>query len=566
MNHISPYPGLTAFDEAHSQVFFGREEFVESLLRALRNHRLVAIVGPSGVGKTSVLRAGLIPALLRQAPPPHVGYMRPGVAPFRSIASALADGASVEPYDSESVKRKWRASPPDVLIIDQFEELYAISERSEVEAFIDFLVSDAETKRTRSVISVRSDFVSQMIGNAQLAQVLGTATLFLGGLTKDQLQRAIEEPARASGISIEPGLVERLVADAGSEPGNLPAMQLVLNAMYRDAPDGRTFTHQDYARTGGIPGVIARQCEQFWEALPIGERQATRSVLLRLVTSAQTRRVAPRAEFSPEESVTIHRLMEARLVVASADAAGKTSIEIAHEAMIRSWTRLHDWIEEEKELLGWRDRLSTFVSAWAESDRNQRFLLSGGFLAEAERWLATSPGAFSSLEAAYVVASRKHEELIDARTRAVKSQESTQPTVFISYAHDDESAALGLCERLRQSGLRPWIDKQQLEVGQEWDRVIREALKTADFIVVCLSKRSINKRGYVQREIRLALDLYNDMPLGRRLLMPVRLEQCAVPDELARYQYADLFRSDGVDRLVRSILGEWQSRSNADAV
>ncbi len=343
-------------------------------------------------------------------------------------------------------------------------------------------------------------------------------------------------------------------------------MQLVLNAMYRDAPDGRTFTHQDYARTGGAPGVIARQCEQFWEALPIGERQATRSVLLRLVTPAQTRRVAARAEFSPEESVTIHRLMEARLVVASADAAGKTSIEIAHEAMIRSWTRLHDWIEEEKELLGWRERLSTFVSAWAESDRSQQFLLSGGFLAEAERWLATSPGAFSSLEVAYVVASREHEKLIDARTRAVKSQESSQPTVFISYAHDDENAALGLCEKLRQSGFRPWIDKEQLEVGQEWDRVIREALKTADFIVVCLSKRSINKRGYVQREIRLALDLYNDMPLGKRLLMPVRLEQCAVPDELARYHYADLFRSDGVDRLVRSILAEWESRSNADAV
>ncbi len=155
MNHISPYPGLTAFDEAHSQVFFGREEFVESLLRSLRNHRLVAIVGPSGVGKTSVLRAGLIPALLRQAPPPRVAYMRPGVLPFRSLASALEYGASVEPYDSESVKQKWHASPPDVLIIDQFEELYAISERSEVGAFIDLLVSEAETERTRSVISVR---------------------------------------------------------------------------------------------------------------------------------------------------------------------------------------------------------------------------------------------------------------------------------------------------------------------------------------------------------------------------------------------------------------------------
>lgn len=566
MHHISPYPGLTAFNEADSQLFFGREEFVECLLRTLRNHHLVAIVGPSGVGKTSVLRAGLIPALLRQSPPPCVTYMRPGVAPFQSLASAITDGASSELYDRESVKRKWHASPPDVLVVDQFEELYSISEQSEVKEFIHLLISNAETTRTRSVISVRSDFVSQMIGNGNLAQILSTATIFLGGLTKDQLRRAIEMPARISGISIESGLVERLVAEVGSEPVNLPAMQLVLNAMYRDTSDGRTLTHHDYARTGGVPGVIARQCEQYWEALPARERHATRSVLLMLVTQAHTRRVAPRTEFSPEELATINRLMKARLVVASADAAGKTFIEIAHETMIRSWTRLHDWIEEEKEFLGWRDRLSTFVSAWAESGHARRFLLSGDFLADAERWLATSSGAFSPLTAAYVAASREHEQLIAERTRAVKSQGSSQPNVFISYALEDEIAVLGLCERLRQSGIRVWIDKEQIQVGQEWDRAIQEALKTADFIVVCLSERSIKKRGYVNREIRQALDLHNEMPLGRRFLMPVRLDRCAVPDELAKYQYADLFRSNGVDDLVISILGDWQSRANANAV
>jgi hypothetical protein len=255
----------------------------------------------------------------------------------------------------------------------------------------------------------------------------------------------------------------------------------------------------------------------------------------------------------------LHRLMNARLVIATGDPVGTTTfIEIAHEAMIRSWTRLRDWIEEERELLNWRERLSSFVRAWDGSNRDQRFLLSGGFLAEAEQWLVQSPDGFSSLETAYVLASREHQELIDARVRDVKTHSAVQPVVFITYAHEDEEAALGLCENLRQAGLKPWIDKQDLEIGQEWDHEIRKAIRRADFIVVCLSKRSLGKRGYIQREIRLALDLYNEMPLGRRLLMPVRLEQCVVPDELARYQY-------GFERLVRSILSELHSRREVDS-
>jgi hypothetical protein len=561
MNRISPYPGLTAFDETHVQLFFGREEFIESLLRTLRNQHLIAIVGPAGSGKTSVLRAGLIPALLQQSPPLRVAYLRPGTTPLKSLTLALTGGTTFELSDPAAVQRRWEASSPDVLIVDQFEELFILSDRSQVESFVDLLVSNAKTARTRVVLGVRSDFMSQMIANANLAQVLSAATFFLGGLTKEQLRRAIEEPARIAGISLEAGLVERLVEDVGSEPGNLPAMQLVLNSMYHTSAADHNLTYLDYARTGGAPGVIARQCELFWEVLTQAERQATRTVLLRLVTAAQTRRVAPRDEFSRAETLTLNRLIDARLLVASGDATDTTIfIEIAHEAMIRSWTRLRDWIEEEKDFLSWRDRLSTFARAWYESNRDHQFLLSGGFLAEAERWLATLPDGFSELETSYVATSREHQNLIDLRVQALKSQQSTQPIVFISYAHDDEGPVLTLCERLRQSGLRSWIDKQQIEVGQEWDRVIRKALMTADFIVVCLSQRSIGKKGYVQREIRLALDLYNEMPLGTRLLMPVRLEQCAVPDELARYQYADLFRPEGFERLVRSMLGEWESR------
>ena len=209
-----------------------------------------------------MLQAELIPALQRQSPPPHLSYMRPGAAPLQSLALALTSGAEFEFRDAASLQRQWELSPPDVLIVNQFEELYALSEPSQVETFIDLLVSSAEGTRTRSVISVRSDFVSQVIANPKLAQVLSTATLFLGGLTKEQLRQLIEEPARAAGLSLEPGFVERVVADLGSDPGNLPAMQLVLDSMYRATPD-HTLSHQGYARTSGAPGVIARHCEDF---------------------------------------------------------------------------------------------------------------------------------------------------------------------------------------------------------------------------------------------------------------------------------------------------------------
>lgn len=148
------------------------------------------------------------------------------------------------------------------------------------------------------------------------------------------------------------------------------------------------------------------------------------------------------------------------------------------------------------------------------------------------------------------------------RGRARKTQRKKDaPLIFISYAREDEKVAMKLHARLRNQGLTPWIDKEGIPVGTEWERVIRTTIAKSDFIVVCLSRRSLSKRGFFQREIRLALDCYNSMPLGQALLMPVRLEDCDVPEELARYQYADLFTEDGFGRLVRSILAHWAARA-----
>src|SRR6476660_577879 len=187
MDHASPYLGLTAFDERNSSVFFGREELVESLLLALKEHYFIAVVGPSGVGKTSILRAGLMPALRSQVPTPRLAYLHPAQHPLQSLALALTENEVAsevrtailrvaQSRDLASLQRIWEAKAPDILIVDQFEDLYTLVGRSEAEEFISLIVSNAEAARTRSVISFRSDFISQAIANPALARMLSTAT------------------------------------------------------------------------------------------------------------------------------------------------------------------------------------------------------------------------------------------------------------------------------------------------------------------------------------------------------------------------------------------------------
>jgi hypothetical protein len=135
------------------------------------------------------------------------------------------------------------------------------------------------------------------------------------------------------------------------------------------------------------------------------------------------------------------------------------------------------------------------------------------------------------------------------------------PQVFISYAREDEEPAAQLYEQLHKRGYRPWMDIRDLRGGQEWEPVIKQALRDADFIVVCLSNRSLSKRGFIQREIRLALECYESMPFGQALLIPVRLEECQPPPPLSRFQYVDLFLGEGFESLDQSIMEQWIERN-----
>lgn len=134
------------------------------------------------------------------------------------------------------------------------------------------------------------------------------------------------------------------------------------------------------------------------------------------------------------------------------------------------------------------------------------------------------------------------------------------PAVFLSYAREDLKEVHRLYLHLKEQGMRPWLDKEDLMVGVEWDRATRKAIQQADFIVICLSSRT-NKRGYIQREIKLALNCYEEIPPGKVFLLPVRFEKCEVPEALLEYQYTDLFRKDGLERLVNSIKNHWASRN-----
>lgn len=575
----NPYPGLRPFDESEAALFFGRDDFTANLLAAVESHYLVALVGASGSGKTSVLKAGLLPALRRRYPESRVAILRPTERPLLALATSLAK-ASTDANQSDiharadRIYRELEGKRTDLsnllqgigfesstfIIIDQFEELFTLSEESESNALVEILLSATSSPELHSVIAIRSDFVSRLIEHPQLAKALSSSTLFLGGLTEEELRRSIEEPAHLAGVSLEEGLVERMVRDVGNQPGNLPALQTVLHGLSLEHPEHHTITHEAYAFLGGAPGVLAHWCEEFWASLSSPEQRRIKPLLLRLVTPAQTRRAVSIDEFSVKERSLIDRMLQERLVVVSG-VGSDVFVEFAHDAIVRSWVRLRDWMEEEKEPLSWRDRLSSFAGAWKKSGASNEFLIGGTLLKDALDHIKKSPDAFSEFELSYVEKSLQYKQRIDSRAREAKIvDDAHKPMVFISYAHEDENSVLGLYHALKKEGVRPWIDKEEIRIGQEWDRVIRDAIRKADFIIVCISKKSTTKRGYIQREIRLALDLYNEMPFGEVLLMPVRLEQCDVPEELARHQYADLFRSDGFERLIRSILVEWDSR------
>lgn len=406
-----PYKGLASFEATDAPFFFGRERLVGELAARTVGVGLLAVVGASGSGKSSVLSAGLVPSLEAGLLPGSERWsfvlLRPGEHPSQELAAALEG----EPGQCER----------RVFVIDQFEELFTFcTDEGERSAFVDRIVELAgDPERTAVVIGLRGDFYGHCAGYPELARMVAANQVLVGSMTGDEVKRAIELPARRAGVRVDAGLVETLVAEVGDEPGALPLLSTCLVELWFDQDDGR-LRLESHQRLGGVRGAVARLAESAYENLDQAQREAAQRLFLRLVTvgdeGVATRRRVPRSELDLAQdgvlAPVVVRLTEDRLLTAH-----ETSVEIAHEALLREWPRLEGWLVEDAQGRELREHLTQSAKRWEESGREPAELYRGPRLAATADWAATRTAELNQLEREFLEASRRQGQLEAERQR-----------------------------------------------------------------------------------------------------------------------------------------------------
>jgi WD40 repeat protein len=454
-----PFKGLQYFSEHDADKFYGREMLTARLVGQLRESRfLPVIIGASGSGKSSVVRAGVLPALKRGEPladgarPPEgsprwpVHVITPTAQPLEALAASLtrqADAVSattalvedllVDPrtlhfYARKLLSRAAGGADRLLLVVDQFEEIFTLcKDETARKAFINNLLhaSAPETDGPTIVIIVfRADFYAHCAQYHNLREAVSRRQEFVGPMTRDELRRAIEEPAKAGGWDLEPGLVDVLLKDVGDEPGALPLLSHALLETWKRRR-GRMMTLRGYAESGGVRGAIAKTAESVYQQLPGEQKPVARRIFLQLVELGEgtqdTRRRAPLADLAPRPQdqpvveAVLNTLVANRLVTTTASTA-----EVAHEALIREWPTLREWINQGREAIRIHRELAAAAKEWDGLFREPGALLRGVKLIQAREWAEEHGDEMSDLERDFLTAS------YDAAQREIREREERQ--------------------------------------------------------------------------------------------------------------------------------------------
>ncbi len=420
---ICPFKGLASFEPVDAEYFFGRERLVAELVARLVGAGFLGIVGPSGSGKSSVLRAGLLPALAGGVLPGSEGWrrllLRPGERPLDELRRALVSGAR------DPLAEALDALPADerlLLAVDQLEELFTAC-RSEAEraAFADTLARAAADPEGRAVVVValRADFYGRFAAYPGLAELLGANHVLVGPMQASELRRVVELPAGRVGLRVEPELADALVDDVEGEPGALPLLSTALLELWQKRQDN-ALALAAYRESGGVHGAVARLAEGTYARVPDGRKQLVRAIMLRLVGEGEgdvpVRRRAPLAELDLERNEDVAdvlaTLADSRLVT-----VGEGSVEVAHEALLREWPRLREWIEEDAEGRRLRRHITEAATEWDAAGRDQGELYRGARLAAALEWTADHALDLNELEREFVTESREVSEQETKRAR-----------------------------------------------------------------------------------------------------------------------------------------------------
>ena len=489
---LPPYKGLYYFDESDAELFFGREALTETLVDRLNvglksDHRFLAIVGASGSGKSSVVRAGLIPALRWRQPSSGwpVYVMTPTSHPLDALAVSLQGDTRHGPsvgklvddliYNSQVLHTtiKSMAETADVahalLVVDQFEELFTLC-RSEAEqaAFVENLLNAALQPAGTAVVIIvlRADFYAHCARFDLLRQALSQYQEYIGPMTVKELRRAIEGPARHGHWEFESGLIEFLLHDVGAdvghvpEPGALPLLSHALLATWQRRR-GRMLTHSGYTASGGVRGAIAETAEAvFHDQLEPEQRVIARQIFMRLTeigddtTTADTRRRVNFDELvsKPEDSQMVHEVLltlaDARLITTDQNTA-----EVAHEALIREWPTLRGWLDENREGLRLHRHLTEAAQEWESMGRDPGVLYRGARLAQALEWSHAHADDFNLLERSFLEASQTltNQEAIEREAQRQRELDAARRLAETERTHAEEQTQSN--RRLRQRAI-----------------------------------------------------------------------------------------------------------------
>ncbi|MFJ9012498.1 trypsin-like peptidase domain-containing protein [Streptomyces canus] len=443
----SPFRGLAPFREADAASFHGRDEETKELTAKVAAERQVCLVGPSGSGKSSLALAGVVPRLRAQGF--SVGVLRPasGSRPLSALAAALLpllepDLPAVERLDrlpalvrvlaeqgvadTVTAVLERQGTHGLLLVVDQFEELL-VSTPDLVDDLADALYTASLPPGLHVLTTLRADFLERALTNAQVGAAFRNRLYALGAPSPQQLRQIVTEPVDAvPGVGYEAGLVERVLADAGEEPGTLPLLGFTLDRLWR-SQDGGVLTHESYKALGGVTGALGQHAERLWNAhvpesaLPAARRLFAALVRVPLGTSAITRRTALRSELDTKAWDIAQPLADARLLVTGRSAEGVETVEVAHEALINEWRRLADWSEEDRSFLIWRETLRHDRERWEHGGREPDLLPSRSSLEAAERWLSDCGRFLTDAEQDYLRRGRSHRQARRRKRRVLTS-------------------------------------------------------------------------------------------------------------------------------------------------
>jgi HEAT repeat protein len=411
-----PFPGLDPFQEDQEPIFFGREPEISRLLESIHAHPLVVVIGASGSGKSSLIQAGVIPRLTKD---PHAYWQvirfKPDEAgvghPFASLRFALdyihpipkrysADAFAANPDLLRDWCEKWL--PIDhrlMILVDQFEETFTTIQESLRSPFIQALCKTLELPAIRLVLTMRSDFYEHCVNSADLAERMRTFPLAVPRLWA--LHQMVARPAALAGLTISESLIDTILADTGSEPGNLALLAYTLNKLTHGLPD-RTLKETDYKAIGGVQGAIGKHAEEIFDKLEMDRKEELLAHVFRDLVEvdergAATRKRARHSEFSNAEKNLIDELVASRLLTIHDD-----WLEVAHEALFRRWERLADWIAKAQEDLILLRQMRTAAYNWDRRGRLEWLLWSQENLNEVYEMQARLHPSLTDVEQAFL--------------------------------------------------------------------------------------------------------------------------------------------------------------------